>query len=408
MKRSSVVSATLLLVTVVACSGSKSGSGFEGAGTTKGGAANGAGGPGGTDTGGGPVLNGGDAGQANGCGFADTTDHDGDGYSSADGDCNDCDVNVNPGAFDVPGDNKDEDCNGKIDDDGASCDASLAIASADAMDAARALGLCKSADAKATGKSKTWGVLSARYVLPDGNALPDAMGHGLLKALGGNKPQEGGVMLALSSGTARAPGDSGYKDVGGDNKGYTSGTPAGYPKESPACPGISTGEAHDGAALELTIRVPTNAKSFTFQENFFTYEFPDYICSEYNDFYVAMLTPQTPHLPDANIAFDQDGNPVSVNNSLLQACVSQTPLGTNKHFPCPLGPSSLKGTGFDNSAATGWLQTTAPVKAGGTITLLLAIWDSGDGRLDSTVLIDKFAWSANEASGATTTPAPTR
>jgi hypothetical protein len=392
MKRVCVVSATLLLLplSMVGCSGSKSGTGFESAGTAKGSSGTGgAGGGGGAgDNGGGPELAGGDAGQAN------------------DGDCNDCDPNVNPGAFDVPADGKDEDCNGKVDDDGAACDASLQINSTDAMDAARALGLCKSADAKATGRSKTWGVLSANYVLPDGTPLPDPIGHGLLGAFGVNKPQEGAKMLALSSGTARAPTDPGYQDVGGWDKGYTSGTPAGYPKESPACRGITTGEAHDGAALELTIRVPTNAKSFTFDQNFFTYEFPLFICSEYNDFYVAMMTPQVPHLPDGNIAFDQDGNPVSVNNSLLQVCVPQTIKG--KKFTCPLGPSTLVGTGFDHAAATGWLQTTAPVKAGDTITLRLAIWDSGDGSLDSTVLVDKFAWSANEASGPTTTPAPTR
>ncbi len=401
MKRARVVSATLLL-SMMGCSGSKSGSGFESAGTKH--AAGGDGGAG--DNGGGTLLGGGDAGQAGACAFSDATDHDGDGFSSADGDCNDCDPNVNPGAFDVPGDGKDEDCNGKVDDDGASCDATLTLGSTDAMDAARALGLCKAADAKGTGRNKTWGVLSAKYVTPDGNALPDPIGHGLLKAFGANKPQEGATMLALSSGTARAPNDPGYKDVSGWDKGYRSGTPAGYPKESPACRGVRTGGAQDGAALELTIRVPTNAKSFTFQENFFTYEFPDYICSEFNDFYVAMLTPQVPHLPDGNIAFDQDGNAISVNNSLLQVCVGQTIKG--KTFTCPLGPSSLSGTGFDSSAATGWLQTTAPVKAGDTITLRLAIWDSGDGSLDSTVLVDKFAWSAAEASGATTTPAPTR
>ena len=397
------MSATLL-VTLLACSGSKSGSGFSTAGTGASSGSSSSGGAG--DNGGGPLLTDGDAGSAGACGFSDGTDHDGDGYSGADGDCNDCDPNTNPGAFDVPGDGRDEDCNGKADDDGTACDGSVALNSNDAMDGARAMGLCRTADAKATGRSKTWGVLSARYVTPNGGALPDPIGHGLLKTLGVNKAQEGAAMLALSSGTARDPKDPGYKDVGGDDKGYGGGSPPGYPKESPACPGIRTGAAHDGVALELVIRVPTNAKSFTFQENFFTYEYPGYICSEFNDFYVAMVSPQVPHLPDGNIAFDQDGNPISVNNSLLQACVSMDLAG--KHFKCPLGPSSLAGTGFDNSAATGWLQTTAPVKAGDTITLLLAIWDSGDGSLDSTVLVDKFAWSATAATGPSTTPAPTR
>ena len=398
-------SSAALLFAIAACS-SPASSGFAGGPDGEGGTRTGAsdGGLGGGGGSGGPDFGGGDAGTASGCSFSDATDHDKDGYSAQDGDCNDCDPNVNPGAYDVAGNGRDEDCSGKSDDEAATCDTSAALDSADAMDGARAMGLCRTADPNGAGRTKTWGVLGARYVTPDGQPLPNPIGHGILKVFGANKPQEGSAMLALSSGTARGPSDPGYQDVGGYDKGYTSGTPAGYPKDSPACPGVHTGAAHDGAALELTIRVPTNAKSLSFQENFFTYEFPDYICSKYNDFYVATLSPQVPTLPDGNIAFDQQGNPISVNNSLLQVCSPRVANG--KNFPCPLGPSSLQGTGFDESAATGWLQTTAPVKPADTITLRLVIWDSGDGALDSTVLVDKFAWSADGASGVTTTPAP--
>jgi hypothetical protein len=66
----------------------------------------------------------------------------------------------------------------------------------------------------------------------------------------------------------------------------------------------------------------------------------------------------------------------------------------------------LSSTGVDTHAATGWLQTQAPVKPGDTITLLFTIWDSGDGVLDSTVLVDNFQWSADAAQDTTTTPIP--
>jgi hypothetical protein len=240
-----------------------------------------------------------------------------------------------------------------------------------------------------------------------------ALGHGNLAQLGGNTPQEGKRMLGISSGTARDPNDPGYQNVDGFDKGYLCGAPAGYPKESPACPGTVTGPPQDGMALLLTIRVPTNAKSFSFNENFFTFEYPNYICSMYNDFFVAMMTPKLASLPDGNIAFDQANNPVSVNNSLLQVCDAGTNGG--KMFTCPLGSTSLMGTGFGmdiamdaNHAATGWLKTTAPVDnlRGQTITLEFAVWDSGDGILDSTTLIDNFQWSVTPAMGATTTPQP--
>src|SRR5262249_30802852 len=150
--------------------------------------------------------------------------------------------------------------------------------------------------------------LTARYVTPDGLPLTgNSESFGLLTSFGANLPTEGTYMLALSTGCARAPGQFGacVDSPDGHDKGYVTGTPAGYPKESKACPHVITGDAHDGVGLELTIRVPTNARSFTMQESFFTFEFPIFICSTYNDFFVAMLSPKVPGLLDGNIAFDQ-------------------------------------------------------------------------------------------------------
>src|SRR5262249_13162866 len=140
------------------------------------------------------------------------------------------------------------------------------------------------------------------------------LGHGILAAFGNNvNVQRGKRMLALSSGTAREPTDSGYQDVHGFDKGYTCNSPKGFPKESAACPNIKTGQPHDAAALEVDIVAPTNAHGFAFNFNFFTYEWPTYICSTYNDFFVALLYPIPMGQPDGNISFDSMGNPVSVN-----------------------------------------------------------------------------------------------
>jgi hypothetical protein len=330
-------------------------------------------------------------------------DSDGDGYPLR-YDCNECDPNVNHGAFDVPGNGIDEDCNGVPDDEPADCDKSLPMAGTDPFDGAKALGLCK----KAT-NAKMWGVVEATWVRPDGTALSEAIGYGILPKFGVNAAQAGGAMLSISSGAARAPGDSGYKSPSGYDKSYTSGTPTGYPKESPSCAGKVTGSfggSHDGAALKVKIRVPSNAKSFSYQQNFFTYEFPIFICSNFNDFFVTIMDPKPPSLPDGNIAFDQDGNPISVNNSLLQVCTPQT--AGQKPFACPLGATTLEGTGFEGHAATGWLTTTAPVDTvrGKEITLMWTIWDQGDGSWDSTALVDDFQWSVDAADGTKTLPSP--
>jgi hypothetical protein len=397
-----------LAIAVVAfgCSGGNKRSGFdtETNGTDPGSSSGGTPGSG--------FLTGADAGQGNAnCTLNNTgdpdKDYDGDGYPLK-YDCNECDPNTNNGAYDVPGNGLDEDCSGKADDEPADCDQGLSMSANDPFDGAKAMGLCKKA-----ADDVQWGVVSAKWVKPDGTTLTNLEGVGVLPKFGVNLAQAGKSMLVLSSGSARAPGDPGYESPSGNDKGYTSGTPAGYPKESPACPGVKTGTAHDGTSLEVEIRVPSNAQSFKYQQNFFTYEYSTFVCSTFNDFFVTMMEPHPSNLPDGNIAFDQDGNPISVNNSLLQVCQAGTHAG--KQFKCPLGTSTLSGTGFEGSgafdsphAATGWLTTTAPVdttkKMDKRIKLRFAIWDSGDGILDSTVLLDDFQWSADPANGTQTLP----
>jgi hypothetical protein len=188
-----------------------------------------------------------------------------------------------------------------------------------------------------------------------------------------------------------------------------SGTPDGFPTpSSAACPGQQindTKTANDGMALELVIRAPTNAKSLYFDFNFFTTEFPQWVCKNYNDFFVALLDSQaTGTPPNKNISFDKGKNPVSVNNSLLEVCQAQSAGG--KNFACAMGTNQLLGTGFEGHAATGWLQTSAPIVPGEEITLRFAIWDAVDEIWDSTVLIDNFRWDVTPGEEASTERPP--
>lgn len=259
----------------------------------------------------------------NNCQFQDpndTTDHDGDGWTVGEGDCNDCDANSNPGAIDVinykrddqgnlilDANNKpiladtqaDEDCDGTVITEATpACDGNLQPgAVGNPMDAALAMGLCNvNVEANpADKKNKKWGVIQAKFVdiasdwfgagVQQSSQSMD-LNYGILPGFGtATKPQEGLRLFALSSGQARYPGAFGYQDGGlfgatDFDKGYTCADPWGFPKSS-SCG--STQEAHDGVALDLEIRVPTNAKSFSFQFKFFTYEFPDYACKMYND-----------------------------------------------------------------------------------------------------------------------------
>lgn len=342
-------------------------------------------------------------------------DVDGDGYTPAQGDCEDCDPNRNPNAVEVPTEANatpyDEDCDGQIDeDDSVLCDDGLAVDEMDPLQAVHAIELCKTSP-----DGVEWGVIGAKWVLADGNPPPAGslpqfhLGHGILSGFGPNVvPQVGARMAALSSGTARQPADPGYQDVGGFAKGYTCGHPQGFPKESPSCPGSITGQPNDATGLEVEIRPPSNAKGFSFDFKFYTFEWPNFVCSTYNDFFVALLSPIPAGQADGNIAYDKMGNPVSVNNAFIEVCGCEgNPPGScfagGKTFDCPLGDFDLIGTGFgfdscaycEDHGGTGWLRTNAPIeKPQDNITIRFAVYDSGDGVLDTTTLIDNFRWIA--------------
>ena len=323
---------------------------------------------------------------AAGCAFEDAIDHDGDGLSFLAGDCNDCDAAIRPGKIDIAGNGVDEDCSGKADED-ASCDAALALASTDAREAARALGVCHSATANSPG----WGVITARYVKPDRTPLDAAYadGHGLLEAFGASAPRYGETMLALSTGAARAPGQPGYEPPSGHDKGYAHAAPPGWPKPSPACPGVTPSTvARDGVALELTVKVPVDAHAMSFDHALFTYEYAQYVCSQFTDSFVVLMDPPPAGAVSGNIVFDALGGAVGVNSALLAVCAAGTHKGIT--FGCGQGTAGLQGTGFEGHGATGWLRTTAPVQPGSTITLLFAVWDAGDGTYDTTVLLDSL------------------
>ncbi len=326
-------------------------------------------------------------------------DTDGDGYRLRE-DCNECDPLINRGAFDVAQSGIDEDCDGHVDNAPLVCDEGLPIDPTDPLDAVKALGLCK----RAEGQSD-WGVLSARYLRPDRTFATPNLDVGILPSFGVNAPQAGRSMLALSTGYARSPADPGYQSGTSRTKSLIHGAPPGYGNRPFAgCPPVDTGNPHDGIGLEIVIRVPTNAKSLRYQQNFFTYEYPFFICTRWNDFYVAIMDPQPPRLVDGNIAFDSLGNPLSVNSGLLQVCTPGTHGG--KTFDCPLGTASLAQTGYEKGAATGWLTTSAPVVPGSEITLFFTLWDSYDSAFDSTVLLDDLRFSTEEHDATETVPSP--
>ncbi|MEZ4307560.1 MAG: choice-of-anchor L domain-containing protein [Polyangiaceae bacterium] len=391
-------------------------------------------------------------------------DLDGDGWTPCDGDC--CDVAqvdvcgdpglVNPGAFEVPNNDVDDDCDGIKDNPLPACDAGLASNSATATDYAKAIDLCASTvETPADKKDKKWGVISAVFARANGTGNPASDAKSIRSGFGsGVTPLAGQKLVVLSTGAAAAqaaPNNASPAYVafqGGKSQGITSPVPAdwlaannnNFPN-APGCPEPQGGTtANDPIMLKVRVRVPTNAKSFDVSTNFYSSEYPEWVCSAFNDFFLALLDSsfvpgmgQVGNPADKNLAFYKNGNnvyPVGVNlatgnTGLFSQCQSSTTgcgSGAVAGSNTCMSTAQLVGTGFDDpnppaqfagdpawcqntakfaGGATGWLTTTGNVKPGETIELRFVLWDTGDGWYDSVALIDNFLWSLDASTPGT-------
>lgn len=363
----------------------------------------------------------------------DSLDEDGDGFTVCAGDC--CDAAgqgcptpalVNPGAFDVPGNLVDDDCDGVVDQPLVTCDAGLASNSGEPLDYAKALDLCQAT----TLADRTWGILSARLVKADGADGPAAAQHAIRPDFGATAVRAGAAMAVLSTGHAADLGDTNPSFAAfeaGSDMGHTAAFPADWYAangnalpSAPGCPTPAGVGANDSVLLELTIRAPTNARSFAFDANFFSAEYPEWTCSAYNDFFVVLLDSLWSGVPanpaDGNLAV-HGAVPVGVNlaagdTGLFTAC-ENGPIGcaagaTAGTISTCSGTAALAGTGFDLlgtacgtndlvGGGTGWLTVRGNVLGGEVITLRIALWDTGDALYDSLALLDGFRWSVDAA-----------
>ncbi len=410
-----------------------------------------------------------DGGACVSCPPGPSADCDHDGYTVAQGDCCDspgaCGLQpelINPGAFEVTNNSLDDNCNGQVDladvIDALPCDTGLVSNSMSPIDAAKALDICRTVDAGATGPDRTWGLISAEWQTVNGQPLAYINGKSIRAGFGtGWFPQRGARLLVISSGiaadaTQMSPGPNGGPAIeqaeeqgstsnmsiacpGGTcvNDWFTAANPpvklANQLPESPVCSAgaaLDPELANDSVMLVLRMRAPTNARAFTLSGAFFSVEYPEYVCSDYNDQLVALVTTPSPtwpqpNPPDKNLATFRDGllrYPVGINVAagagIFEVC--ERP-GTNvacddmyvSSRSCTAGLTLLAGTGFEKpnmlecaqGGATRWLQVHGNVRPGEEVVLRLAIWDVGDGILDSTALLDAFRWELNSVTPGT-------
>ena len=367
-------------------------------------------------------------------------DYDKDGYTICNGDCCDttlqegCNVadpsKINPNIYETIGNHIDDNCNGVIDEAPKTCKATythgtdlttVANRNAAGIQLAYAMDICDNAS------TDGYGLVSATVQSTSTSSPGDALlGNAInvFKYLAKSStpttpiisPLAGDTFAGMATGTFVSGNIRQSDRISTDYNNHV--IPSDYfvahGNTLQTASGCSTStNIHDSVNLHLKLKAPANATGFSFSFRFYSHEYPQWVCSQFNDFFIALLNSKASGIPaDKNIVFDKVGNPVSINNAFFTSCTPFT-CTTNSNCKmsiytngcvsgkcstingaCPDGTNDL--FAFYNSSteggATAWLTTKAPVVGGETFTLDFYIWDTGDGNLNSAAIIDKFQW----------------
>jgi hypothetical protein len=149
----------------------------------------------------------------------------------------------------------------------------------------------------------------------------------------------------------------------------------------------------DVTVLQVNLTVPANVNCMTVDFRFLSEEYPEFVGGSVNDAFVAELDTSdwttdattaevtAPH----NFAFDQNGNPITVNAAGAATMTAGDAIGTTYDGATPL------------------LAASTPVTSGAH-SLFLSIFDQGDDIYDSAVFLDNVRFS-NRPTGTCVTGA---
>jgi len=253
-------------------------------------------------------------------------------------------------------------------------------------------------------------VQSAEYLSPTGSPTEgtiEAVAH-FGSASNGLAPKLNGSYTLQASGPATGTDHS--VDVGG-----SSGTDPYANDEYADTP------TYNEMEWRITLQAPDEAHGFGFKYVFFSEEYDDYISTQFNDkFYVFLEAGSTnggeksiinfTHCREPEVYYDfecQAGQTgceqgerycyIAINSALSDCCWFN---GCPDGFSWEVG-TDITGTGYEcaadqmsdgsaNGSSTGWLQTTWPIEPGETFAITFHVHDTGDGILDSEMILDAF------------------
>jgi hypothetical protein len=281
-----------------------------------------------------------------------------------------------------------------VDDNNPSCD-SASAGSKDPNEFAHSMEIC-----------------DARFFKGAMTAGPsDMKARNVLSKLGILTPKAGANFAFLSSGVAVDETGTGFKNPQqGTDFSNTGTNPLPNLMGADSCGQADQTNVHDYTELVIQLHAPTNVQSFSFQFQFFSGEYPQFVCTDYNDEFLAIVQSTKTYPTATNISYDAGMHPITVNSGFFTVCQNDTSKPQTQN--CTHPPTDNNGTGYEKAylgvgipgGSTGWLSTTAPIAPNEDVTLRFVIFDEGDGVLDSSVLIDNFQWGAATVMGPSTGP----
>lgn len=161
--------------------------------------------------------------------------------------------------------------------------------------------------------------------------------------------------------------------------------------------------ANDLQELRIKTKVPSWARSLTYDFAFLTTEYPGYYKNAFNDLFIAWLESKS---WTGNISFDKKGSPISLNAGFLDYRDARQGVINDPECATGCTAKELEGTCMKGHAATRWLSTKVGVTPGEEIELVFTIVDLGDSMMDSYVLLDNFRWSCDVQKMPETDPPP--
>jgi hypothetical protein len=206
------------------------------------------------------------------------------------------------------------------------------------------------------------GVPPATVVSADlGTSDPQGVGVGASR-LGRWFPRQGATFAVLSTGRAA---DAELPDAQGDLSTIQ------------AFDALKNSQGNDMVQLTLVLQPPPGAQCLGFDFAFYSEEFPEFVGSPFNDFFLAELGAST---------FTITGDEVSAPNNFAVDTAGRL-ITVNTVFGVTAGTLTTYDGVTPLLRAVGLFEP-----GGGPVTLVLTVTDLGDSIYDSAVLLDNFAW----------------